>query len=535
MTLRPAILLSFLLFPSLAFAGLDEEWQRLTITPHSGPEYLSYVELIHLSSHPQPGGALEKKMEHLLNTPFISNEAYLRGAKPRKFKDPKLGSVLRIAQWNIEKSMKMQEAIWAFKDEEKFKGLIDAEKFKPGSKEYEEILDQRRLLAEADVLILQEMDVGMKRSEYRNAAKELAEALDMNYVYGTEQLEIDPINLGIEKFEDEKGVPDKELQKLFAVEPEKYKGLFGSAVLSRYPIIDVKFFQLHHQAYDWYSNEQVPISVLEKAKRGGAKAVFLEKLFREIKIGGRVFMQVDLYVPELPEKRLSIINVHLEIKCKAKGRTFQIAEILGHLNDIKNPVVLAGDFNSAPGDMSPTSFRRELRNLATSPTFWFDNAVRYLTPQALVLTATRSVSNITKNFQNPTARHIPIIAPNPSREIFEVIEKYHFYDGHAFDFRGNQGRAAGDTGLLGNSNQKDLAGYKTTFTTDRTVAKVLGKFRLDWVFVKSYLKSPKDGRGPYKFAPHFGRTLEEMNDRLKERISDHHPNIVDLPFEEPKV
>lgn len=534
--MKMMIPLSFFLlfFSSIGYSGLDEEFQRLLVPRYQAPEFLTYDELVTLSGNPNPGGDLGKKVAKLLNTPIISNEAYFTSARPKKPKDPRLGPFLRVVQWNIEKSMKIEEAIWAFTDEKSFARLIDTPRFKEGSREYQEALDQRALLEDADVIILQEMDIGMKRSEYRNAVKDLAEALHMNYVYGTEQLEIDPINLGIEKFVDEKGVEDKELQELFRVDPQKYKGLFGSSILSRYPILEVKFFQLRNQAYDWYSGEQVPLSTLEKARRKGAKSVFLEKLFREVKIGGRVFLQADLYVPQLPEKRLSVINVHLEIKCKPEGREAQIAEILSHIIEIKNPVILAGDFNSAPGDLSPTSVRRELRNAVTSPTFWFDQAVNYLNPQGLVLTGFRFISNITKNFQNPTARHIPAIAPNPTKGLFEIIEKFRFYDTFTFDFRGDRSHSVnGQKGLLANSNQRDSLGYKMTFTTERTIARVVGKYRLDWVFVKSYLWDPKDELGPYRFSPHFGRTLEEMNDRLKERISDHHPNVVDLPFEEP--
>lgn len=526
----------FFLFPVSVSAQLPREFRGLRLVPSQGPEYLTHGELVTLSQDPNPGGRLGEKVQKILNTPFISNEAAFRGARPRKPVDPQLGPFLRVVQWNIEKSMKMQEAIRAFTDEAAFIKLIDTEKYPRGSPEYNEVLEERRLLEQADILILQEMDVGMKRSEYLNAAQELAQALNMNYVYGTQQLEIDPINLGIEKFEDEQGVGDAKLQELFRVEPEKYRGLFGSAVLSRYPILDVKFFQLRNQAYDWYHGEQVPLSSLEKARRRGTKAVFLEKLFREMKVGGRVFLRVDLYVPELKEKRLSVINVHLEIKCKPKAREIQIAEILSHIIEIKNPVILAGDFNVAPGDLSPTSVRRELRNTAASPTFWFDQAVRYANPQGLVLTGLRFFSNITKNFQNPTARHIPVIAPNPTKGLFKLIENYRFYDGSTFDFRGNPRRSVnGKGGLLANSNQRDRVGYKMTFTTDRTIAEVLGKYRLDWMFVKSYLTSPKDNGGPYRFTPHFGRTLEAMNDRLQARISDHHPNMVDLPFEEPRI
>lgn len=531
------MILTFLAPPLHAqIAQLAWEIQKLKLVPYQAPEFLTYEELVELSGNPKPEGALKEKVEKLLNTPIVSNEAALRGAKPRKLEDPKLGRYLRIVQWNIEKSMKMQEAIWAFTDEKAFAKLIDRERIQEGSREYLEILKQRKRLEDADILILQEMDIGMKRSEYRNAVKDLAEALNMNYVYGTEQLEIDPINLGIEKFKDEQGVEDKKLQKIFEVDPAKYKGLFGSAVLSRYPIVNVKFFQLKNQAYDWYHQEKLDLSVLEKARRSSAKTIFLEKLFREMKIGGRVFLQVDLYVPELPEKRLSVVNVHLEIKCNAKGRVAQIAETLSHIIHIKNPIILAGDFNSAPGDLSPTSIRRELRNAAGDPTFWFDRAVQYLSPQSLFLIPARFLSNITKNFQNPTARHIPVIAPNKTKEIFKLIEHYRFYDTFTFDFRGNRGRSVGGkTGLLANSNQRDRVGYKTTFTTDRTIVRLVGKYRLDWIFVKSYLSHPKDDHGSYRFAPHFAQTLEEMNDGLKYRISDHHPSVVDLPFEEPHL
>ena len=63
---------------------------------------------------------------------------------------------------------------------------------------------------------------------------------------------------------------------------------------------------------------------------------------------------------------------------------------------------------------------------------------------------------------------------------------------------------------LGNSNQRDLKGFKTTFSVKRPIAEVFGKYRLDWIFVKSYLRDPFEAHGPYRFAPHFGETLEEI-------------------------
>ena len=195
---------------------------------------------------------------------------------------------------------------------------------------------------------------------------------------------------------------------------------------------------------------------------------------------------------------------------------------------------MAGDFNSAPGDLSPTSVLREMKRKAKDPTVWFTEGVRQLAPNALLVNATRTVSNVTKNFQNPTARHIPVIAPNETSKLFKSIENFRFDDGTAFDFRGDASRSVkGKDGYLSNANQRDRLGYKTTFELRRTIAEVIGKYRLDWVFVKSFLKDPRDTKSLYRFSPHFGRTLEEMNTILKTQISDHHPNIVDLPFDEP--
>ncbi|HEX7317464.1 MAG TPA: hypothetical protein VF297_26425 [Pyrinomonadaceae bacterium] len=65
----------------------------------------------------------------------------------------------------------------------------------------------------------------------------------------------------------------------------------------------------------------------------------------------------------------------------------------------------------------------------------------------------------------------------------------------------------------------------------RTVAFV-GKFKLDWVFVKPpALTEPYDEEGPHRF----GRTLKTLNDAVTERVSDHSPLTVDLPLGEPRI
>ncbi|MBI4372964.1 MAG: endonuclease/exonuclease/phosphatase family protein [Candidatus Omnitrophica bacterium] len=503
---------------------------------YSAPELPTFDELVSLSKNPYPAGALQVKLKKLWTTPVISNEAYFSGVRPLQRVHPQLGPNLRLATWNIEKSFEVKRAITVFTDSNRYATMIDSSKAPPNSSLYQEALSQQRLLAEADIVLAQELDIGVKRSNYVNAPMELAEALRMNYAYGAAYLEIDPAYLGTESMTLEEGGVDQEAMDYFRVDPARYKGLFGIAVFSRYPIKSVTVFPLRNQGYDWYWGEKEHTTFLEKARRFGAKSVFLSELHREMKVGNRIFMRVDLHTPGLPNDTLSIINVHLEIKCLPKAREAQIREILDYIKNIRNPVVMAGDFNSAPSDLSPTSAVREVKRQAKNPTNWLALGINSVLPQALLVNTTRGLSNVTKNFQNPTAKHIPVVAPNYVAGLFKAIEEFKFNDGYAFDFRGDSERSVGgESGLLSNSNQRDTLGYKTTFQVRRPLGEIIGKYRLDWIFVKSFLTNPRDKNGPYRFAPHFGQTLEEMNTVLVKQVSDHHPNIVNLPFEELRV
>lgn len=499
------------------------------------PEFMTFEELKTLSRDPHPGGALEKKLERFWRTPVISNEAYYRGAKPLRPIHPLLGPSLRLVSWNIEKSFRMDDAVVAFTSAAGFERLIDSAEAPAGSARHRKVMRQREKLTTADVIVLQEMDIGVKRSDYVDAARKLAEALNMNYAYGTEQLEIDPVYLGLEKIQLEEGGDDEEATGYFAADPARYKGAFGCAVLSRYPIKHVEVFQLKNQAYDWYEGEKEKTTFLEGLRRFGTKTAFKNELTREMKVGGRIYFRVDLEVPELPGKTLTIINIHLEIKCQPKDREKQMAEILSYIKGIKNPVIVVGDFNAAPTDLSPTSVTRAVKRTAKNPTTWLTVGINAISPHALAINTTRGVSNVTKNLNDPLAKHIPVVAPNPVKPMFERIRDFRFNDGGAFDFRGDSDRSVnGKEETLSNSNQRGRKGFKTTFSVKRPWG-VVGKYRLDWVFVKSFLKSPEDADGSYRFAPHFGETLEEMNTSLGIPISDHHPNVVDLPLEEPKI
>lgn len=498
------------------------------------PNYLTYEELKTLSQNPKPKGALKEKLDRFWRTPLISNEAYYSGARPKALQNDQLGEYITVASWNIEKSLHMDHAIELFtSDDEKFKSMVNSEEVKIPSKKYEHINRQRKRLIEADILILQEMEIGVKRSKYWNAAGKLAEALGMNYVYGTQYLEVDPVILGLETIQFEDGTEDKEAEDYYRVDPEKYKGMFGSAVLSRYPIKHVEVRPLDYQPYDWHEGEKQKIGFLEKSRRFGAKTLFKNELTREMKVGGRHYFRVDLDVPGIPNNTLTIINIHLEIKCQPKDRARQMKEILSYMRNIKNPVIMMGDFNAAPTDISPTSVTRVVKRTAKNPSAWLGVALNVAGSQ---LNAPRVATNIVKNFNDPFAADIKVIAPNPLKEMFTYIKEFRFKDGSVFDFRGNKERSIGEKNeILANSNQRGLKGFVTTFSVKRALT-VIGKYRLDWAFVRPlHLIDPENNEASYKLSPHFGETLEEMNTSLIRQVSDHHPNLFNLPLNEPSI
>jgi hypothetical protein len=69
----------------------------------SRPKLFSYDELVQLGSGQDLSPELATKLRVVTTTPFINNEACLRGAKPRPLTVGGLGPTLRVAFWNIER------------------------------------------------------------------------------------------------------------------------------------------------------------------------------------------------------------------------------------------------------------------------------------------------------------------------------------------------------------------------------------------------------------------------------------------------
>lgn len=528
MTYRPRPIritaLAFLLLVATGVGGAQDPPRYLQ------PDLFSYDELTVLSSSEELEPRLQAKLNQLLTTPFVSNEAHYRGAMPHRPQPAGLGPSLRVVAWNIERGFHLESIIAAFKNPADF--VTQAASLDPE-------LDRARLeedlevLRTADIIVLNEADWGLKRSDYHAVPRELAEALDMNWTYGVEFVEVDPIALGSEAFRDVEDAQERQgLVDATAVDSNRVQALHGTAVLSRYPIVGARLVPFALQPYDWFDSEKSRISPVEAGKRKAAEVVLAETISREIRRGGRMYLAVDLAVPELQERVMTVVATHLEIRAEPKERSAQMEEILASVRPLRHPVIIAGDMNTSGGNSEPTSLKRELFRRLGSKTYWTHTGIKYATGFGLLYDLAHGGLNFFKNNQDPTAESVPLLAPNPEEQFFEALEKFRFEDGTVFDFRGVDERTvAGYGGTLGDSNERDEKGFRVTFEVERTFGPI-GKAKLDWIFVKSYIEEPKTEGGPYVFAPHFGRTMAEVNDALERPLSDHRPISVDLPFAE---
>jgi endonuclease/exonuclease/phosphatase family metal-dependent hydrolase len=525
----------------LAFAGhflLAQGYVR-----ESQPKLFSYDELVQLESKPELTPELAKKLHVLTTTAFISNDAYFGGARPRPLEVNGLGPTLRVAFWNIERGLELDDIRLFLTDKNSFMAKVVEERKharESGKRIHdvnlEEIPKQIETLKAADVWILNEVDWGVKRTQYREIIRELGEILNMNWAFGVEFLEIDPKQIGTDSFE--YGEDEQKRQRLldvFEVDKGRLRALHGNAVLSRYPVRSARVVPFT-VGYDWYTENK--IRPLEKGKRKAALLVG-EDLAREVRRGQRMSLFVDLDIPEAPGSRVTIVSTHLENRAKPKIRRAQMNELLRDVHDISHPVIIGGDLNTTGSDSTPTSVENMLYKRYGSADFWTTQGVQWATGVGLVYSTARLARKLAgiQYRVDPTSANVPGLSPNLERGLFTDLERFRFADGQSFDFRGVSSRTAnGKSGTLADSNERGNKGFVPSFTSELIWGKVrVAKFKLDWIFVKTNLKNPRDARASYVFAPHFARTMNDLNGCLPHPLSDHGPMTVDLPFHEPNM
>jgi endonuclease/exonuclease/phosphatase family metal-dependent hydrolase len=156
--------------------------------------------------------------------------------------------------------------------------------------------------ANADILILQEVDVNARRTHRLNIAEEIARKLGMNYVFGREFEEL-------------------------AQGSKKSPAYHGQATLSKWPIGNPRLMRFSKQSHFWRPHW------------------FLPKIepFQE-RLGGRIALVADVNVAG---RKLVTYNLHLESRGNDALRISQLAEVLSDASccDAECPVIVAGDFN----------------------------------------------------------------------------------------------------------------------------------------------------------------------------------------------
>lgn len=166
-------------------------------------------------------------------------------------------------------------------------------------------------LSGADIILANELDYGMARSDNLHTARELAQALKMNYAFGVEFITVDACRNGNEQ------------------------GLHGNAILSRFPLDRVRLVHLPIE-YEWFYRE------------GDSRLGTRMALLAQTKIGGR---------------EVGIVCVHLENRASPEGRERQFAYLLDeidvHFGSL--PVLIGGDMNTNTVDGDSQANMEELK------------------------------------------------------------------------------------------------------------------------------------------------------------------------------
>lgn len=154
----------------------------------------------------------------------------------------------------------------------------------------------------ADAILLSEADRGCERTGKRHVARDMAEALGMNMVYGVEFMEIPS---------------DGDYSKVCE---------HGNAVLSRYPITSKSLIRFK-STDSWY-----------EASPGNGKTYGTGRL------GGRMAIAADI---DAGGVSVRLYSVHFDSSATGnKSRGDEATEIAFDAKDVSGPVIIGGDMNT---------------------------------------------------------------------------------------------------------------------------------------------------------------------------------------------
>ena len=195
------------------------------------------------------------------------------GFRPQR---PRPRDFCRIVSWNIERGLQLPKIL-------DFLGSLDA-----------------------DLLLLQEVDLNACRTRYRDIASEVAHFLNLNYVFGMEF---------------------QELGEGTAARP----AFHGMATLSRWPLSKARVIRFRDQSAFWKPHWYVPdLPVFQR------------------RLGGRIALVTDAAIYG---RRVVTYNLHLESRGTDELRLRQLNEVLADCRKhVDRPrLIIAGDFNLDAG------------------------------------------------------------------------------------------------------------------------------------------------------------------------------------------
>lgn len=211
---------------------------------------------------------LKPQIERILQSVVVENFSPQAGFS---------ASAIRATAWNIERGMELDRIL--------------------------EVLQTHPVLSRSDLLFLTELDYGMARTRNRNIAREIAQALQMNYAFAPSYINLEK-GSGLES----------------EVEGHNRYGLHGNGLFSRFPMRDARSIAL--------PNGKDKMKGKEK-RLGSQRAVAATVL--------------------LPQGRLQAVSVHLDAHSTQKHRMQQMRLILDDLehHDPQAAALIGGDWNTS--------------------------------------------------------------------------------------------------------------------------------------------------------------------------------------------
>lgn len=184
---------------------------------------------------------------------------------------------IRAIAWNIERGLRLDNII--------------------------RVLKEHPVIKESDVLLLTELDYGMARTGNRFIAREIAEAVGLNYVFA-------PCYINLNK--------GSGLEAHTAGENEQ--ALHGNALFSRYPLQNPHSLALPNGKDKMHGKEK---------RLGQQRAAIADVL--------------------LPAGAVRMVSLHLDAHSTQRHRHLQMKIVLDHLESLRPqlPILIGGDWNTS--------------------------------------------------------------------------------------------------------------------------------------------------------------------------------------------